>query len=85
MGRWGWPRDCEQCGRSFDATRADAKFCGVNCRKASQRKLKNIEKLARNIIALQDQLRAMTTSDDLRTKWAAQKQIKLVRENANKF
>lgn len=47
-----WNIDCVQCGRTFQATRIDASFCGVNCRVAYSREP---EKLRKAIEAVRSQ------------------------------
>lgn len=37
-----WTLNCFQCGKPFDATRRDAKFCSSVCRKASARRKEQI-------------------------------------------
>lgn len=78
---------CQQCHKMFEATRFDAKFCGANCRKKNERKLKGIDDLARDILRLNERLNAMATdaNQDLRSKWAAQKALKRVRDELTRI
>ncbi len=34
-----WTRTCQQCGDSFNASRADARYCGDRCRQRARRQL----------------------------------------------
>lgn len=42
--------NCVHCGGTFQATRYDAKFCGVACRKAHSRKESEIRERADSIV-----------------------------------
>lgn len=73
---------CQQCQKEFSATRFDAKFCSVNCRKRNQRKLEAIDKTYREIIRRIENLESLSaeSNKDLRQKWAAQKRLKTIRD-----
>lgn len=39
---------CGQCGHNFQASRSDAKYCSVQCRKAASRRKYHIERARKN-------------------------------------
>lgn len=41
---------CQNCGGIFTATRYDAKYCGVNCRKVAARKALEVKERASAIV-----------------------------------
>lgn len=44
MSNYAWRKPtCKQCKQPFSANRSDAMFCGANCRKAHQRKRKQVD------------------------------------------
>lgn len=72
---------CEQCHKTFEAQRSDAKFCSANCRQASKRKYLAINKMADDAISLIEQLESLAGQDiDKRSKWTAQKQLMRIKE-----
>lgn len=78
---------CEQCHKPFVATRRDAKFCSVNCRKSNQRKIETIAQIAKEILWRVERLNTLAadTNKDLREKWSAQKHLKSVRDEINRI
>ena len=77
---------CEQCHKPFVATRRDAKFCSPNCRKASHRKADSINALAKQIMWEIKRLKEMSEKEEnLRAKWVAQKQMKLIKDEISRL
>jgi hypothetical protein len=44
-------KDCEYCGKDFEASRQDARFCGSSCRTANHRREKRREAAQESITA----------------------------------
>lgn len=77
---------CEQCHKKFEATRRDTKFCSANCRKASHRKAEAINDLAKQIMREIKRLKDMSEKEEnLRAKWTAQKQMKLIKDEISRL
>lgn len=77
---------CEQCGKKFEAARRDAKFCSPNCRKNNQRKADSINDLAKQIMRDVKRLKDMSEKEqNLRAKWVAQKQMKLIKDEISRL
>jgi hypothetical protein len=65
--RWKYAKcTCKQCGRTFEASRYDAKFCGQNCRKAHSRKRENADKDGKTLFYSLQRYAQLRSDDDLR-------------------
>lgn len=76
---------CENCKQTFKASRFDAKFCGVECRKQRHRRLQAMDKEAENVAGLlrtamgiRERLIRVVDGDDKRMSWSACKQLELI-------
>lgn len=76
---------CENCKEHFTASRWDAKFCGVECRKQRHRRLTAMDKEAENVagllrmaIGIRERLMRVVDGDDKRMSWAACRQLELI-------
>lgn len=57
-------RECECCGRMFDASRYDARFCGSACRSRAARRDKQLAALEKNALDAIEKLLRVQGSDD---------------------